>query len=125
MTCTNHGNLHSRIVAYISPPHNYALLCAYQTLCTTGKWKPLILNELKDGKLRFGQLRRRIPEASHKVLTEQLRQLEQTGILQRTIYHETVVRSEYELTPYGESLRPILFALCEWGIRHRRLRRAA
>ena len=90
-----------------------------------GKWKPLILNELKGGKLRFGQLRGRIPEASHKVLTEQLRQLEQTGILQRTVYHETVLRSEYELTPYGESLRPILFALCEWGIRHRRLRRAA
>jgi DNA-binding HxlR family transcriptional regulator len=90
-----------------------------------GKWKPLILNELKDRKLRFGQLQRRIPEASHKVLTEQLRQLEQSGILARTIYPETVLRSEYELTPYGESLRPILHALCDWGIRHRRQRRAA
>jgi len=90
-----------------------------------GKWKPLILNELKDRKLRFGQLRRRIPEASHKVLTEQLRQLEQTGILQRTVYDETVLRTEYQLTPYGETLRPILHSLCDWGVRHRRLRRAA
>jgi DNA-binding HxlR family transcriptional regulator len=90
-----------------------------------GKWKPLILNELKDRKLRFGQLRRRIPEASHKVLIEQLRQLEQTGIVQRTLYRETILRSEYELTPYGETLRPLLQGLCDWGVRHRRLKRAA
>ena len=90
-----------------------------------GKWKPLILNELKGGKLRFGQLQRRIPEASHKVLTEHLRQLEKTGIIHRTLYREAILRSEYELTPYGESLRPILHSLCEWGISHRRLRRAA
>ena len=90
-----------------------------------GKWKPLILNELKRGKLRYGQLRRRIPEASHKVLTEQLRQLEQVGIVERNLYHETILRSEYQLTSYGESLRPILQALCDWGVRHRRLRRAA
>lgn len=85
-----------------------------------GKWKPLILNELKGGKLRFGQLQRRIPEASHKVLIQQLRQLEETGILQRTLHREAVLRSEYELTPYGQTLRPLLLSLCQWGIRHRR-----
>ena len=89
-----------------------------------GKWKPLILYELKGGKLRFGQLQRRIPEATHKVLTEQLRQLEQIGILQRTLYREAVLRSEYELTPYGQTLRPLLLSLAQWGICHRRLRQA-
>jgi DNA-binding HxlR family transcriptional regulator len=90
-----------------------------------GKWKPLILNELKGGRLRFGQLQRRIPEVSHKMLTQQLRELEQIGILQRTLHHEAILRSEYELTPYGETLRPLLLSLAQWGSRHRRLRRAA
>jgi DNA-binding HxlR family transcriptional regulator len=67
-----------------------------------GKWKPLILRELKSGNsLRYGQLLRRIPEASQKVLTSQLRQLERDGLVERTIYHETILRTQYALTPYG------------------------
>jgi len=85
-----------------------------------GKWKPLILRELKSGTLRYGQLQRRIPEVSQKVLTAQLRQLERDGIVQRSIHHETVLRTQYALTPYGESLRPALLALAIWGQKHQR-----
>ena len=84
-----------------------------------GKWKPLILRELKSGNsLRYGQLQRRIPEASQKVLTSQLRQLEGDGLVEHTIYHETVLRTQYALTPYGRTLRPALLELARWGQKH-------
>lgn len=87
----------------------------------SGKWKPLILRELKSGvSLRYGQLQRRIPEASQKVLTSQLRQLEQDGLIKRTIFQETVLRTQYALTPYGRTLRPVLEELARWGRRHKR-----
>ena len=85
-----------------------------------GKWKPLILRELKSGSLRFGQLQRRIPQATQKVLTSQLRQLERDGLVQRSVFHETVLRTQYELTAYGRSLRPVLEELARWGSRHGR-----
>ncbi|HMF79270.1 MAG TPA: helix-turn-helix domain-containing protein [Bryobacteraceae bacterium] len=84
-----------------------------------GKWKPLLLNELKSGTLRYGELRRRVPEASPKVLTEQLRQLEALGIVQRTSAGSATPRTEYKLTPYGRTLSPILARLCKWGELHR------
>jgi len=84
-----------------------------------GKWKPSILRELKDQPRRFGELRRALPGVRHKVLTEQLRQLEQEGILSHTVLPGKIVQSEYRLTPYGETLRPALNALAEWGITHR------
>jgi DNA-binding HxlR family transcriptional regulator len=84
-----------------------------------GKWKPLLLNELKSGTLRYGELRRRIPEASQKVLTHQLRELEASGIVQRILIKSPTLRAEYKLTPYGRTLRPILESLCKWGERHR------
>jgi len=85
----------------------------------SGKWKPLILRELKSGKsLRYGQLQRRIPEASQKVLTSQLRQLERDGLVERSVYHETILRTEYALTPYGRTLGPALTELARWGRRH-------
>jgi DNA-binding HxlR family transcriptional regulator len=84
-----------------------------------GKWKPLILRELKSGSsLRYGQLQRRIPEASQKVLTSQLRQLERDGLVERTIYHETILRTQYALSPYGRTLRPALLELARWGQKH-------
>ena len=85
-----------------------------------GKWKPLILRELKSGSIRYGQLQRRIPEATQKVLTSQLRQLERDGLVERTIYHETILRTQYALTPYGKTLRPALEELARWGRRHRK-----
>jgi DNA-binding HxlR family transcriptional regulator len=91
-----------------------------------GKWKPLLLRELKTGAHRFGELRRRVPEASHKVMTEQLRQLETAGIVERKIVHGAVPGVEYRLTEYGRTLRPILTDLSKWGETHRtRVNRAA
>lgn len=85
-----------------------------------GKWKPLILRELKSGSIRFGQLQRHIPEASQKVLTSQLRQLEKDGLIERTVFHETILRTQYTLTPYGETLRPALSELARWGQKHKK-----
>jgi DNA-binding HxlR family transcriptional regulator len=86
-----------------------------------GKWKPLILRELKTGSLRYGQLQRRIPEASQKVLTSQLRQLERDGLVERTVYQESSsLRTQYALSEYGSTLRPALLELARWGSKHKR-----
>jgi DNA-binding HxlR family transcriptional regulator len=85
-----------------------------------GKWKPLILRELKNGTLRYSQLQRRIPEASQKVLTSQLRALERDGLVERRVFHDSILRTEYTMTPYGRTLRPALLALAKWGQKHGR-----
>jgi DNA-binding HxlR family transcriptional regulator len=73
-----------------------------------GKWKPIIVNSLKQGTLRFGQLRRQVPEATRKVLTEQLRELEEDRIITREIFGRRWERVEYSLTTYGRTLVPVL-----------------
>jgi DNA-binding HxlR family transcriptional regulator len=83
-----------------------------------GKWKPLFLRELKSGSIRYGQLLRRIPEATQKVLTSQLRQLERDGLVERTVFHDATLRTQYALTAYGRTLRPALEELARWGRRH-------
>src|SRR5579859_2708506 len=83
-----------------------------------GKWKPLILRELKDGPRHFGELRRAIPGVRHKVLTQQLRQLESEDIVTRRVYGDKIILTEYRLSPYGETLRPALSALAAWGAAH-------
>lgn len=83
-----------------------------------GKWKPLILFWLKDGTLRFGQLRQCMPDVSQKVLTQQLRELEQGGIIHRHVFPEVPPRVEYSLTPLGQSLVPHLQALHDWVVEH-------
>ena len=85
-----------------------------------GKWKPLILRELKSGQKRYGDLQRRIPEVSQKVLTSQLRELERAGIVEREVHRENVLRTMYSLTRYGATLRPALKELARWGHRHQR-----
>lgn len=85
-----------------------------------GKWKPLILWALKQKPQRFSELRRKIPGASQKVLTEQLRQLECAGIIERRILPDKRAHTEYRLSPYGGTLAPALTALAEWGARHRK-----
>lgn len=84
-----------------------------------GKWKPGILWMLhQNGLLRFGQLKRSIPSISQKVLSQQLRELEEAGIVHREIFAEVPPRVEYRLTGYGHSLTPVLDAMAQWGIQH-------
>src|ERR1700687_620548 len=80
-----------------------------------GRWKVVILWHLYQGKLRFSELRRKVAGISQKMLTEQLRQLEGHGLVTRTVYAEVPPRVEYAATPLGESLRPVITAMGEWG----------
>jgi len=83
-----------------------------------GRWKVLILRELFPGVKRFGQLHRALHGITQKMLTQQLRELEQDGIIHREIYPQIPPKVEYSLTPLGESLKPIIDAMHEWGMRH-------
>ena len=89
-----------------------------RTLAVVGaKWTLLILHNLMDGPRRFGALERLIDGASPKMLTARLRELEQLGLLSRTVYAEVPPRVEYELTEAGTSLKPIIDSLADWGER--------
>jgi DNA-binding HxlR family transcriptional regulator len=85
-----------------------------------GKWKPMIVNALKAKPLRFGQLLRALPEASRKVATAQLRELEGEGIISRTAFGKRWERVEYSLTEYGKTLVPVLMLMADWGLKHQR-----
>ena len=86
-----------------------------------GKWKVVILFHLThDGTHRFAVLRRKIPGVSDRMLTQQLRELEDAGIVHREVYAEVPPKVEYSLTSYGKTLRPITEVMCEWGKRHMR-----
>ena len=85
-----------------------------------GKWKPMIVNALKAKPLRFGQLLRALPEASRKVASEQLRELEGEGVISRTAFGNRWERVEYSLTGYGRTLVPVLTVMADWGLRHQR-----
>jgi DNA-binding HxlR family transcriptional regulator len=83
------------------------------------KWKVLILRNLfNQGTQRFNELSKGISGISQKMLTQQLRQLEHDGIIQRTVYPEVPPRVEYDLTELGQSLKPILEAMNVWGMEH-------
>ena len=84
-----------------------------------GKWKPIILYYLKDGAQRFGQLQRLIPHATKKMLTQQLRELESNGIINRKVFEQVPPKVEYSLTGYGKTLSPILELMANWGTIHR------
>ncbi|MFD1953188.1 winged helix-turn-helix transcriptional regulator [Paenibacillus thailandensis] len=83
-----------------------------------GKWKPVILFHLTFGKKRNGEFLRLMPAITQKVLTEQLRELEQDGVIKRTVYNEVPPKVEYELTAYGWTLKDILHLMCRWGDTH-------
>ena len=80
-----------------------------------GKWKSMVLWALKKGVKRNGELKRLIPNISQKMLTQQLRELEDVGIVERIVYPEIPPKVEYKLTPSGEKLIPILYDLHDWG----------
>ena len=83
-----------------------------------GKWKPLILWWLQQRTWRFAELRRQIPGITEKMLTQQLRELEADGIVNRRIYPTVPPKVEYSLTQYGLSLKRALRAICDWGRNH-------
>ena len=85
-----------------------------------GKWVPLILFHLKDGPRRFNALRRLIPGITQRMLTLQLRELEEAGIVQRTVHAEVPPRVDYALTELGLSLKPVLIAMRNWGVEYAR-----
>ena len=91
--------------------------CPVETTLTliSEKWKVLILRDLLTGTKRFGELRKSIGTVSQKVLTSQLRQMEESGLLTRKVYAEVPPRVEYTLTELGYSLRPIMDAMWAWG----------
>jgi DNA-binding HxlR family transcriptional regulator len=84
-----------------------------------GKWKPIILlHLLKNGTQRFSELKRSIPGITQKMLTNQLRDLEDEDIIKRTVYPQVPPKVEYSITKYGRTLEPILNAMHEWGLNH-------
>lgn len=80
-----------------------------------GKYKSLILWHLIDNTLRFGELRKLIPQATPKMLTQQLRELEDDNLVVRTIYPVVPPKVEYRLSDLGRSIKPILVAMYDWG----------
>ncbi len=85
-----------------------------------GKYKALILWNLSDGKLRFHELRSRITKATPKMLTQQLRELENQNLISRQVYPVIPPKVEYSLTETGKSLMPILVAMRDWGAQYLR-----
>lgn len=91
--------------------------CPVETTLTLigDKWKVLILRDLITGTKRFGELKKSIGSVSQKVLTAQLRDMEESGLVTRKVYAEVPPRVEYSLTELGQSLKPILDAMYSWG----------
>lgn len=80
-----------------------------------GRWKMLILYHLFQGVKRFSELQRAVDGITQKVLTQQLREMERDGVIHREVYAQVPPKVEYSLTLLGESLKPVIEALCEWG----------
>ena len=91
--------------------------CPVETTLTliSDKWKVPIIRDLLSGTKRFGELKKSIGSVSQKVLTSQLRQMEESGLLIRTVFPEVPPRVEYTLTELGHSLKPVLDAMWNWG----------
>ena len=87
-----------------------------------GKWKGVIVFQLLSGTKRFNELYRSFQGITHQMLTVQLRELEEDGVVHRTIYPEVPPKVEYSLTPFGQSLQPILLLMREWGEEYREAR---
>ena len=95
--------------------------CPVETtlMLISDRWKVLIIRDLLDGTKRFGELKRSVGNISQKVLTANLRALEESGLLTRKVYPEVPPRVEYTLTQLGYSLKPILDAMKEWGTNYK------
>ena len=92
--------------------------CPVETtlLLISDRWKVLILRDLMEGTKRFGELKKSIGSVTQKVLTANLRSMEESGLLSRKVYAEVPPRVEYTLTETGYSLKPVLDAMMDWGM---------
>jgi DNA-binding HxlR family transcriptional regulator len=88
-----------------------------------GKWKLPVLYNLREGTLRFNELKKALPGVTQKMLTQQLRELERDGLVARKVYAEVPPKVEYSITPIAKKLEPSLSLLCEWGMEYREIRK--
>ena len=96
--------------------------CSVETKLTliSNKWKILIIRDLLEGTKRFGELKKSINNISQKVLTSNLREMEENNLLVRKVYAEVPPRVEYTLTDIGYSLSPLLDAMDDWGVGYKK-----
>jgi DNA-binding HxlR family transcriptional regulator len=85
-----------------------------------GKWKTIVLFYLLEGTLRFNELRREIPGVTQRMLTLQLRELEQDGLVERIVHPVIPPHVDYRLTPLGRTLEPVIREMASWGRRYRK-----
>ena len=83
-----------------------------------GKYKPIIIYHLIDSTLRYNELQKIMPQATPKMLAQQLRELEADGVIVRKVYPVVPPKTEYSLTDYGRTLAPIMQSMCDWGNAH-------
>jgi DNA-binding HxlR family transcriptional regulator len=95
-------------------------LCPAETTARIvgGRWKAAVLEQLLQGTKRFSELKRAIGGITQRTLSQQLRDLRSTGIVERTVYADSPPRVIYEITPLGKSLGPLLETMCHWGKSH-------
>lgn len=101
---------------YIANPHQCPVTRTMSII--GGKWKPIILNCIGDKSLRFGKLNQLIPAISNKVLSGELKELEELGLIDRKSFDEGSTRVEYRLTKSGHTLMPLLHEFARWGNTH-------
>ncbi len=80
-----------------------------------GKWKTVVIWYLRNKTMRFGELRKQIPDITEKMLSLQLKSLEEDGIIKREVFAEVPLRVEYSLTPFGKTLLPVVESIAKWG----------
>jgi DNA-binding HxlR family transcriptional regulator len=96
------------------------ILCPVETTFRVigGRWKAAVLDQIFHGEKRFSELKRGIPGITQRTLSQQLRELQAAGIVDRTVHPDSPPRVVYSVTPLGESLRPLLESMCHWGKSH-------
>ena len=115
LACLQMGNVEQRLPGSQRGQWDTSRFLMGQVLWLGGKWKSVILFHLLPGKKRFGQLQRLLPGVTQRMLTLQLRELEEDGIIARHVYREVPPKVEYSLTDFGTSLQPILLQMRDWG----------